>query len=263
MYQGVYAVLEDIMNRRDMSTPDVSRACGLPDSTVRSIINRKSKNVALEVGFKLARGLGVTIEYLSGLSCDHVGNASFDATDIIKKYRELDSHGKKVIDLLLEEEFGRINSTPEPVETSEPEPLPEPVEYSSYPRAKKRKDGMTEILVYDQPAAAGLGNYLDESPHHIEQYPSELVPSGTDFGIIISGNSMEPTLRDGSTVFVHSCVEVNSGEVGIFVLNGAAYCKQMLVDRENRKVLLRSINKAYNDIVVGERDDLRTVGRVL
>lgn len=52
-----YKILQDIMAEKQMGIPDVARACGLSDSTVRSIIDRKAKNVTLEVAFKMQRGL--------------------------------------------------------------------------------------------------------------------------------------------------------------------------------------------------------------
>lgn len=61
-----YKILQDIMTEKQMGIPDIARACGLSDSTVRSIIDRKAKNVTLEVAFKMQRGLGVTLERLNG-----------------------------------------------------------------------------------------------------------------------------------------------------------------------------------------------------
>lgn len=61
-----YKILESIMKEKDMGIPDVARACGLSDSTVRSIIDRKAKNVTLEVAFKMQRGLNVSLERLNG-----------------------------------------------------------------------------------------------------------------------------------------------------------------------------------------------------
>ena len=127
----------------------------------------------------------------------------------------------------------------------------------------KKSHSVAEIRVYDQPAAAGLGNYLDEPAYHMEQYPSDIIPPGTDFGIIISGDSMEPKVHDGDTVFVHAAPSIEPGQIGIFVLNGEAYCKKLMVDRESQQIRLVSLNQKYADIRVGQSDNLRTVGRVL
>ena len=120
------------------------------------------------------------------------------------------------------------------------------------------------VLIYDEPTAAGFGNYLSSSPvGKVEQYPDGVVPHGTSYGVPISGDSMEPKYHDGSTAFVQSVPAIESGEVGLFSLNGSSYIKQLVVDRANGSVRLRSLNPAYPDIEVHEGDYLYTFGRVL
>ena len=118
--------------------------------------------------------------------------------------------------------------------------------------------------VFEEAAAAGLGNYLSDTPvTHMEQYPSGIIPSGTNYGVPISGDSMMPKFKNGSTAFVQSTPVLNAGEIGIFALNGNSYIKQLIVDRENGTVRLHSLNPAYKDIIVSEGDTLYTLGRVL
>ena len=74
---------------------------------------------------------------------------------------------------------------------------------------------------------------------------------------------MEPKVHNGGTVFVQASPSIDPGRIGIFVLNGQAYCKKLMVDHENRQIHLVSINKAYDDIVVGEFDRFKTIGLVL
>ncbi|MCR5825990.1 MAG: helix-turn-helix domain-containing protein [Oscillospiraceae bacterium] len=132
-----------------------------------------------------------------------------------------------------------------------------------FPRAKRRSDGFVELKVYDQPAAAGLGNYIDAPDYAVEQYPAGLAPEGAAFGVRISGNSMEPQIPNGCTVFVRPMPAVEPGDVGIFVYDGQAYCKQLITDRRARRALLRSFNPAYADIQIADETRLRTLGKVL
>ena len=125
----------------------------------------------------------------------------------------------------------------------------------------RRRQGFTEVTVFDQPAAAGLGNPVDIPPSHTEQYPSDYVPSKTNFGVLISGTSMEPKIPDGSTVFVQATPALDNGEIGIFVLDGKSYCKQLKKDEET--VILHSINPQFEDIDIPPFSELRTLGRVL
>ena len=120
-----------------------------------------------------------------------------------------------------------------------------------------------EFKVYDEPAAAGLGNYIDLPSYTMEQYPAALAPEGAEFGVRISGDSMEPDIPNGCTVFVRPTPAVDPGEIGIFVLDGQAYCKKLIADREARQTKLRSLNPKYPDIVVRDETQMRTLGRVL
>lgn len=61
-----YKILQSIMDEKNLNVSDVARLSGLSDSTIRSILSRKNKTVALEVAFKLSNGLDVTIEELNG-----------------------------------------------------------------------------------------------------------------------------------------------------------------------------------------------------
>ena len=74
---------------------------------------------------------------------------------------------------------------------------------------------------------------------------------------------MEPLIENGATVFIKQTMIVESGKVGIFVLNGESYCKQLIVDRKQKEVRLHSINPKYEDIIVTPEDKLYTIGQVL
>lgn len=66
MSEYVCDILNRIMDERNLKVAEVARICGLPDSTVRGIITRKQKSVALEVAFKLSDGLNISLRELNG-----------------------------------------------------------------------------------------------------------------------------------------------------------------------------------------------------
>ena len=174
---------------------------------------------------------------------------------LVKKYRALDEHGKGTVDIILEREYTRCTAT---------KPSDKQDKVIRLPKGKQTKGDLTELDVYDEPAAAGLGNYVDSaSPHHLEQYPTEMIPSKTDFGVLISGNSMEPKIPNGSTVFVQAAPALDSGEIGIFVLDGQAYCKKFIIDHDAHRTVLRSINPDFADMEIQPWAEFRTLGRVL
>lgn len=109
-----YEILREVMDEKKMSIADVAHACGLRDSTVRSIFLRQQKNVALEVAFKLSDGLGVSLERLNGLPEPEPETQSKPDTstierdsltpheiDLIRAYRTSDENTRLIVDLTL------------------------------------------------------------------------------------------------------------------------------------------------------------------
>ena len=90
------------MKTRNLSIPEISRATGLSDSTLRSIISRKTKNISLEVAFKLSQGLNVSLEELNGekeisTNIDKAIELSIEEKNHLEDLRKLNDMGKKKV----------------------------------------------------------------------------------------------------------------------------------------------------------------------
>lgn len=124
---------------------------------------------------------------------------------------------------------------------------------------KQERPASKRILpVYLQPAAAGLGNYLSDAEYEELELDA---PDNADAGIRISGDSMEPVINDDDIVFVKFQPRIQGDCVGIFVLNGEAYCKRL--EYRGEDVYLSSFNPKYSPIRITSSDDFRVIGRVL
>ncbi len=123
------------------------------------------------------------------------------------------------------------------------------------------KKKVTRILrLYNLPASAGTGEFLDgEDYTEVEVGPE--VSMAADFGIRIKGNSMEPRYTNGQTVWIKRCKELENGEIGIFFLNGNAYCKKLQKDKNG--VSLISLNPDYDPINIVDGDEIAIFGKVL
>lgn len=89
-----YEIMETLMEKRNLKVADVAKLCGLPDSTVRSIFLRKQKSIALEIAFKISKGLNVSLELLNGDN-ESVDEIIFIANNeeekrLLSNYRKLD-----------------------------------------------------------------------------------------------------------------------------------------------------------------------------
>ena len=116
------------------------------------------------------------------------------------------------------------------------------------------------IRLFDIPASAGVGNFLAED-NFSEIEVGEEVPEAADFGIRISGDSMEPRFVNGQIVWVQKQDILSNGEIGIFFLDGNAYCKK-LQDDENGLYLV-SLNSTYEPIPITENQTFRIFGKVV
>jgi phage repressor protein C with HTH and peptisase S24 domain len=159
-------------------------------------------------------------------------------------------------------------SEPTPAEIAEPSepPATAPPDEDAAEDSFYDDEDAVEIIVFNQPAAAGLGNYLFENgpdDYELMTLAPGVVPAGADIGVRISGDSMQPRIPDGAVVWVQPAPQLENGQIGVFVLNGEALCKRIAIDWDERQVRLESLNPAYAPIVVTERDNLRTIGRVL
>lgn len=117
-----------------------------------------------------------------------------------------------------------------------------------------------KIRLFDIPASAGVGNFLD-GDNFTEVEVGEEVPATADFGIRISGDSMEPRFVNGQIVWVQKQDTLNNGEIGIFFLDGNAYCKKLQDDEKG--LYLISLNNTYEPIAVTENQTFKIFGKVV
>lgn len=109
--------------------------------------------------------------------------------------------------------------------------------------------------------SAGTGAFLDEGSFETVSFPESSIPQGAEFGVRVSGDSMEPVYHDGQIVWVRRCQMLRSGEVGVFLYDGSGYMK-VYTEREAQPVLV-SYNQRYAPIPVKAELDFRIAGRVL
>jgi len=115
---------------------------------------------------------------------------------------------------------------------------------------------LTKLPMYNAPVSAGRGAWLGEG-HEYEFAYFEDVPRNADFALRVRGDSMTPMYEDDDIVFVKANVIVESGQIGVFVLNDEGYLKML---RGNKLI---SLNDEYDPIVIEEWDSFFCAGRVI
>ncbi len=116
------------------------------------------------------------------------------------------------------------------------------------------------LRIFDNRVSAGPGNFLAGDSYTWKEVGEE-VPRTADYGLQITGNSMEPRYKDKQIVWVHQQTTLTNGDIGIFYLNGEAFCKKFQ-NGENGPVLI-SLNEKYPPKIIKETDDFQIFGKVV
>lgn len=212
-----------IRKKNNITQKEVTDAIGLGRSTLSDIENSKNAP-SYETILALSDFFKVSIEWLltgqdSNNGTDHI--LSPDEQHLISLYKKLSTTNKARI-------IERIETMLEIVENEE-------ILYKTIPLVGR--------------CAAGIP--IEALPDYETVETTKL---SADFALTIEGQSMEPTIEDGSIVFVRQTSQLEDGEIGIFQINTTSFstdeevtCKIYKRISQNRLQLI-SINPGYEPI---------------
>lgn len=215
-----------------LTQTQLATATGIGSTTISNYENNVSTPNETNI-LKLMQGLRCDANYLYEwtdvslrLDCEFAP----EEKAVITKYRTLDRYGKKAVGSVLDIE---------------------------YERCSENGSRMIELPLCELPVSAGTGEFLSEEMSKIISIPETPLGRSADFIVQVNGDSMQPDFNDDDYLLVRKQETVEKGEIGIFVLNGCGYVKKFGGDR------LISLNKKYNDIELGEFDNIVCYGKVL
>lgn len=116
------------------------------------------------------------------------------------------------------------------------------------------KSNIIPIPIMKQKAAAGLGIQTNDYSEYIDEYrffDKTQIPNETQFGIIIEGDSMEPSFKSGQIIFVKKLDDCDHNDYGIFCITEFDVTKVVFKRKiilEDGTYCLHSINPDYEDI---------------
>lgn len=252
---------QEILNKY-RSVRAFTTAINIPYSTLDSVFKRGISNAGVETMVKVFTTLGLDLEsiqdgHLRPSDIKKSPSLPDEALKVAHDYNDLDTHGKSMTRLVITEEQRRMDEEKKAAELRRrekelvlmDEELGEPVESRVIP-------------LYLTAAAAGYtAPVFGEDFDYIEVGGD--VPRHADFAVKIDGDSMEPYIMDGSTVYVNRD-PLADGDVGIFCLDGDMLCKQYHKDAHG-VVRLLSLNRERSDAdrLVREGSTLACFGRVI
>lgn len=242
--------IKEYIKERKISFREFAKMCGLPNSTLQSICERGIFSATFQNACKIAAVLEVSV----GDFVDGAGEFSLSESErgMIEKFRAIDLRSQRSVEALLLHEHSLAKAQKE-----EFKPLQFKTAQADYIQISKRKEKTTAIKVFLQPAAAGLGSYVDDE--YFEEMQLANVPALADFGVRIAGDSMQPQICDGDIVFVKKQDSISEGEIGIYIIDGDAFCKKLVV--KNNGCYLHSLNPKYQDFILP--DGAHLVGKVI
>ena len=226
--------IKEARQAKNLKQDDFAELIGAKSgAVVSSWENGKAKPDCLTIQ-KVCEVLEISPNHLLGYN-DNADTLTHSELTMIRKYRFIDEFGKQAVDSILNIEYERAYVT----------------------RPKKPKSRLLKLDFYNYPASAGTGSFLENTTPEAIWVKECVEAENADYVIPITGDSMEPTFHGGDKVFVEKCDSVEIGEIGIFVINGEAFIKEL------GESGLISHNSAYKLIKFGTMDSVYCCGRVL
>lgn len=229
--------IKEARKMKGITQEQLGELIGVAKTTITGYEKNREPSAA-KVG-EIADALGVDVNFLfqDEVKVLHENRATAEEMEnLVKKYRSLDRHGKKMVDFTLQEEWERSIKEKE--------------------TASKVATPTRILSYYYRLASAGTGQILfDMPPTKRIEIPDIPEYRKADYAIGVNGDSMEPVYHDGDMLLVEMSDEIRVGEIGIFSLNGECYVKKL------GKGELISLNPKYDNIPLNET--AKCMGRVI
>lgn len=242
--------LKNYRSKRNMTQHELASAVGVSTVCIGNW-ERGARKPTLDMLISLSSVLNISIDSLVGVSVSNVEEPilSVDEMTLLNNYKELDSYGRKTVDTICLLEKKRVDAE----------------KAKSYRKVIGFQKSERYIPHYTTPSAAGFNVPLDGADFEM-MLVDESVPDDADFSVDIQGDSMYPYINDGDMVYVKKDAELQVGDVGIFCVDGAMYCKQYYIDDNNNLILVSANPNRRNSNVFVSFDsgsNVKALGKVL
>lgn len=241
------ANLNSILSDRNCKQAELSRATGIPPSTLTGYVKGTSLPIPGNVQ-KIADFFGVPKSVLDPRFVTNnsmVDDPSSNTSSIQTIYDQLEDDRQKKVVTYAErqlkeqnEENTKINEVSENI-----------IRLDDYRQTTYRR--VTGVV------SAGSGSMQDDDLDMEVSFYEDEIPDDYDAIAYVVGNSMEPKIKNGDYLFIKNTPQVDYNTIGIFQVDGANYVKKL------RQGYLESLNPDYEDIHLDESNDIRTIGEVV
>lgn len=231
-----------------LTIDELASKSGIPKGTINKIIAGTTKSPTLETVQCIAAALDKTINDFVGPPVKKEPPYSSEALKLAEDYDQRMSHwGQKQVRAVADIEVARYQEQ-QAVQRAKLQQSTEEISEEIMPEIR------FFVPEYQLPLSAGIGEEAGlERPEDLQLFRQP--PRGTSYIARVHGNSMEPTYHDGDRVFVHATTEILSGQIGVFLMDGQQWIKEL----GDHKLVSHNIEYAP----IPMRDDIRCQGLVL
>lgn len=247
--------LKSLRLERHMTQQELADAIGASTVGVRNW-EKGARKPTMDMLLALGRALNISIDTLLGFSMAGEPKSSLVLSSaektLLTNYQTLDKYGQKTVDTVCLLEKERVDALAK-------EDAAKIVEFSSLRNSERF------IPRYTTPSAAGINVPLDGAEFEMILV-DDSVPKDADYAVDIQGDSMYPYIHDGDMVYVKKDAELSIGDVGIFCVDGAMYCKQYYVGDDGSLMLVSANPRLRRTNIVLSPDSgssVRACGKVL
>ena len=188
------------MKEKGINQATLAKEIGIPKTTLNSMIKNNVNKIDIDVFLRICKVLNCNPEEFYNELSPRV------SPKFVEKYNAIDEFGRKAVNAVLDAEYERCTTFIEEREEEQP----------------------TITINYSfLPASAGTGEFLSDEYIEQREYPDTPTSRQADIVIPVSGKSMEPKFYDGDELYVRLQPAVNIGEIGVFMVDGKGYVKNL------------------------------------
>lgn len=221
--------LDFMMEKYSLNKRSLSKNSGIPYTTIDGWYKKGYEGMKMSTLKVLSDYFNTIVDYWA---TDEVTDpnewkangfvVSTEEMGQVQKYRLLDPYGKEAVDGVLDVESRRCEAEKQARVAAVREE-----------REKIEAGDMLELETvcfsipwFSHPMSAGAGE-IAESERPDDLLLIKAPPKGTSYIAPVKGDSMEPTFYDGDKLFIHACVDLMPGQIGVFFMDGKQWVKEL------------------------------------
>ena len=257
-----------LKKEKGYTTNELSKLCGIPLGTLSKLFSGIIEEPKLSAAVAISKSPGTTVDALCEITD---GTYTSEERDIIAKYRMLDPHAKKLVDLVISNEMARLdvqiqnmteqNNKASSKEEKAPDIKPD-VQERKDPEKKEKETPVltqspTEVAIRTLPLySSALSVGIAEPESNIRVKNTGRVTEAS-YALKVEGDSMMPEYAEGDILIIKEQDTVTNGELCIYICDGKSYFRKYATDK------LISLNPDCEDVSLSDFTTSACVGLVL